>query len=59
MYGQKYLVAPVLAAGRREMSVYLPAGAKWKQWDGDDIYEGGNDVDVKCPIDMMPVFVRQ
>ena len=59
MYGHKYLVAPVLAAERREMTVYLPAGAKWTQWGGHEIHEGGNDVGVKCPIDSMPVFVRQ
>jgi alpha-D-xyloside xylohydrolase len=41
------------------MTVYLPAGAKWKQWSGDEIYEGGKEVEVKCPIDLMPVFVRQ
>ena len=59
MYGYKYLVAPVLAAERREMRVYLPAGATWKLWDGEKVHEGGQHVEVECPIDTMPVFVRQ
>jgi alpha-D-xyloside xylohydrolase len=59
MYGHKYLVAPVLAAERRKMVVYLPAGATWKLWDGEKVHDGGQHVEVECPIDSMPVFVRQ
>jgi alpha-D-xyloside xylohydrolase len=59
MYGYRYLVAPVLAAERREMRVYLPAGATWKLWDGEKVHEGGQHVEVECPIDIMPVFIKQ
>ena len=59
MYGYKYLVAPVLAAERRGMRVYLPTGATWKLWDGEKVHEGDQHVEVECPIDTMPVFVRQ
>ncbi|KAK3711130.1 hypothetical protein LTR37_009917 [Vermiconidia calcicola] len=58
MYGPKYLVAPVLSAKQRQAIVYLPAGASWESWDGKDRYEGGQTVDVPCPLDTMPVFVR-
>ena len=58
MYGWKYLVAPVFTAKQREAQVYLPAGASWKSWEGTDTYEGGKTVQVDCPIDTMPVFVR-
>jgi alpha-D-xyloside xylohydrolase len=59
MYGHRYLVAPVLAAEQREMRVYLPLGATWKLWGADEMREGGQHVEVECPIDIMPVFIRQ
>ncbi|PPJ60748.1 hypothetical protein CBER1_02370 [Cercospora berteroae] len=59
MYGGKYLVAPVLKAKQTKITVYLPGGASWTSWDGKTSYLGGNEVEVDCPIDTMPVFVRQ
>ncbi|KAJ1322941.1 alpha-D-xyloside xylohydrolase [Microdochium nivale] len=61
MFGSKYLVCPVLKAGRRKMKVYLPAlegGGKWTEFEGKASFEGGQDVEVECPLDKMPVFVR-
>ncbi|KAK3683261.1 hypothetical protein LTR37_020404 [Vermiconidia calcicola] len=58
MYGSKYLVAPVLSAKQRQADVYLPVGASWESWNGKDQYEGGQTVNVPCPLDTMPVFVR-
>ena len=58
MYGGKYLVAPVFAAKQRKSTVYLPAGASWTSWDGKEQYDGGKTVNVPCPIDTMPVFIR-
>ncbi|KAF2159409.1 glycoside hydrolase family 31 protein [Zasmidium cellare ATCC 36951] len=58
MFGERYLVAPVLKAGVRKMSVYLSKGAKWRLWDGEEVFEGGQEVKVECPIEKMPVFVR-
>lgn len=58
MYGDKYLVAPVLEPGQRKSLVYFPAGASWKSFDGKTSYEGGSEVKVDCPIENMPVFVR-
>lgn len=58
MFGSKYLIAPVLKAHQRQMQVYLPAGVRWRSWDGTRSYEGGDVTDVACPIDAMPAFVR-
>jgi alpha-D-xyloside xylohydrolase len=59
MYGNKYLCCPVLAAGLRKRPVYLPAGETWKSFAGDVTYEGGQVIEVDCPLHTMPVFVRQ
>jgi alpha-D-xyloside xylohydrolase len=59
MFGWKYLVAPILKAGQRKRAVYLPDGEKWRTLDTKEEFEGGRVVEIDCPIDSMPVFVRQ
>ncbi|KFY95964.1 hypothetical protein V498_02996 [Pseudogymnoascus sp. VKM F-4517 (FW-2822)] len=59
MYGDKYLCAPVLKAGCTSREVYLPNGNKWKLLGGKDVYEGGQTREANCPLDTMPVFIRQ
>lgn len=58
MFGSKYLCAPILYPGLQTRSVYLPAGSRWKAWGGHEVLEGGKVVEVKCSIEMMPVFER-
>ncbi|KAL4967927.1 putative glycosyl hydrolase [Aspergillus stella-maris] len=65
LFGNRYLVAPVLQAGQRKIKVYLPKGASWKLWDGEEegtgtgeVHEGGKEIEVECPIESTPVFVR-
>ncbi len=57
MFGDKYLVAPVMEAGARSRSVYLPEGT-WKNVDTGDVMTGGRRVDVPAPLDVIPVFER-
>ncbi|KAK9783883.1 hypothetical protein SCAR479_00442 [Seiridium cardinale] len=62
MYGAKYLCCPVLEPGLTKVSVYLPPlkdGASWASFSGDTTFEGGQSVEVDCPLDTMPVFVRK
>jgi len=59
MFGEKYLVAPVMHAGLREREVYLPEGAMWKEEFTGIIYGGGTTVNAQAPLEIMPVFVRQ
>ncbi|KAJ5611064.1 hypothetical protein N7510_007783 [Penicillium lagena] len=66
MYGDRYLCCPVMEPGTTKMSVYLPNfGEKdkqksfWKNFWSEDLYSGGSTIDVDCPLDKMPVFVRQ
>ena len=57
MYGDKYLVAPILNLGQRARKVYLPCG--WRLSDGSQqIFSGGQWTEVRAPLDTMPVFER-
>ena len=57
MFGDRYLVAPVMYEGMRERDVYLPAG-KWKSIHGGDVLDGGRTITVEAPLDVIPVFER-
>lgn len=58
MYGDKYLVAPILAAGVQSKTVYFPEGASWKCFNSDKVYEGGTTAEVSVSIEDMPVFEK-
>lgn len=58
MYGDKYLVAPILYANQRNRTLYLPKGCKWKDTSTNDVYDGGQTISVSCPLDSMPVFEK-
>jgi len=58
MYGDRYLVAPVLYAGAKERTVYLPCGYKWRDTETNAVYEGGQTIKVALSLETMPVFER-
>lgn len=58
MFGAKYLVAPVMAPGVTKREVYFPKGAKWKEMDGKNVFQGGTTAEVDAPLEKMPVFER-
>lgn len=58
LLGPDLLVAPVTAAGARERTVHLPAGARWTDaWTGRE-HPGGRTVTVAAPLERIPLFVR-
>lgn len=57
LFGDAFLVAPVMTEGQREKTVELPQGAWIHYWSGD-AYAGGQSVTVDAPLDEMPLFVR-
>lgn len=57
MFGDKYLVAPILHLNQFEREVYLPEG-KWKLTSTGEVYTGNCYVTVDAPIEYMPVFER-
>lgn len=59
MYGDKVLVAPILEAGMKKRTVYLPAGCGWRAGEGKEKYAGGQAIEVDVTLESMPVFVRE
>lgn len=57
MFGEKYLVAPVLHLNQFEREVYLPAG-KWTLTSTGREFNGARTVAVSAPVEYMPVFER-
>lgn len=57
MFGDTYLVAPILHLNEFQREVYLPAG-KWKLTSTGEIYSGNKTVLVDAPIDYSPVFEK-
>jgi len=57
MFGEKYLVAPILRLNQFKRDVYLPEG-KWKLTSTGETFQGGCIVTVDAPLEYMPVFER-
>lgn len=59
MFGPDLLVAPVMEAGVNTREVYLPKGANFVESYTGKVYEGGQKVEAKAPLNVIPVFVRE
>lgn len=57
MWGADLLVAPILRDAEQGRTVYLPKG-DWYDLGTGRRYEGGKEVYLTVPLDMLPVFVR-
>ena len=57
MFGDRYLVAPILRLNQFERDVYLPAGI-WRDTRDGKEYQGGQVIHAMAPIDSIPVFER-
>lgn len=57
MFGDKYLVAPILQLNQFERTVYLPAGT-WTLTSTGEKFVGEQSVCVDAPIEYMPVFEK-
>jgi len=57
MFGDDLLVAPIYE-DVTSRKVYLPAGATWTNaWTGEK-YDGGVEITVDAPEDVIPVFTK-
>lgn len=58
MFGPDVLVAPIYEKAATKRSVYLPAGAQWKNYWTGEMVEGGQEILVDAPINQIPLFLR-
>ncbi len=58
MFGDRYLVAPVLWPGMTSREVLLPRGFRWQDVDTGEIHAGGQRIRVDAPIERIPVLAR-
>jgi alpha-D-xyloside xylohydrolase len=58
MFGPDILVAPVVHESERKRAVYLPKGAKWREFEEGKEYEGGQWIVVDAPLNKIPVFTK-
>lgn len=56
MFGDDYLVAPVLYPGVTTRRVYLPEDCRWQDLESGEVHEGGRFVEVPAPLEVIPVF---
>ena len=56
-YGDKILICPVLEPGQTSRKVYLPKGTWYNFWS-TEMVNGGQEVSVATPLDIMPIFVK-
>ncbi len=59
MFGPDILVAPVMEEGARERTLYLPAGCRWTDANTKKVYEGGAQITVPAPLEIIPVMIRE
>lgn len=57
LWGDAFLVAPVVEKGIKKQKVYLPKGNYWFDFWTDDVYKGGKTINYKLSIETIPVFV--
>jgi alpha-D-xyloside xylohydrolase len=58
LFGPDLLVAPVFESGARARSVYLPAGADWREARTGARHRGGRTIEVEAPPGRIPLFIR-
>lgn len=57
LWGNAFLVSPVVQSGQTSKNVYLPKGS-WVDYWSDQEYQGGQSITVAAPLDKLPLFVK-
>lgn len=58
LFGHDLLVAPVLYAGERTRTLYLPEG-RWCEYETGKVYDGGCTITVDAPLNRVPLFIKE
>lgn len=59
MFGEDILVAPILRYEQRNRNVYLPQGDSWVDCYTGEVYEGGQVINAKAPLGIIPLYVKR
>lgn len=57
LFGDALMVCPVTTKGAKTRTVYLPEGAWYNYWTGEE-YKGKQYIHVTTPLDTLPVFAK-
>ncbi|MGM5469101.1 glycoside hydrolase family 31 protein [Flavobacteriaceae bacterium LMO-SS05] len=58
MFGEAFLIAPVIEKGAKQRSVYLPKG-EWMDYNNPTLkYNGGKTIDYPVTLETIPMFVK-
>jgi hypothetical protein len=57
LFGQEFMVAPVVTESTTVANVYFPAG-KWIEYDSGTVYTGPGSANVPAPQSELPIFVK-
>lgn len=58
MYGDSYLVAPIFQSRQTTRKVYLPEGYRWKEYENENCYNGGQYIEITVTMESIPVFLK-
>ncbi|WP_228851888.1 glycoside hydrolase family 31 protein [Aegicerativicinus sediminis] len=58
IYGDKFLICPILEPNARGRRLYVPRGNWYNYWN-NEIVSGGREMWVDADIDSMPIFVKE
>ncbi len=57
LWGNSFLVSPIVAEGQTTKEVFLPEG-RWFNFWTDEVFPGGKTFTVPAPLEHMPIFVK-
>ncbi len=58
MWGDNFLVSPVVQSGQTSKTIYLPEG-NWIDYWSDKNYSGGQSITTSTPIEKLPLFIKE
>jgi alpha-D-xyloside xylohydrolase len=58
LFGDSFLVAPVLERGAERRMVYLPVG-EWVDYWSREVYQGPSWLNYPAPLEILPLFIRR
>lgn len=58
LWGDNFLVSPIVKSGVASKDVYFPKGANWYDFFSGQKYEGGRYITIETAEDHIPVFVK-